>query len=419
MQKRLIKQSEIIYLKDLFDSENINTDKHSREFAFVFINGETYEGNTHKQIIDNNLDKVDKSSEVAFGSCVKDKDGDFLMVIYPETIENCSLNDVVYDMKFDYPNCIFCTSSENYIFDNYNDFDKNDYLTVISNYKRLINTAQKIYLKDILDDEYLEDIGIHSDSGIREFAFAYINGEIFTGDIHSNILIEYRNEYGVYPEEVAFGSYLIDKNGINYAIIYPETLENVNINTLIDTLKYEYKNAVICTSNESYSFDWLNESNENNYLNVVGKKRLKKLCEKIYLKDILSPKGIEYYGENTDYGNRDFAIAYIDGNIYEGDVHKDIIDKYIQDNDLDVELNHSEGFVQDYEQEELGESTAFASYIKGIDGNNYIAIYPDSVFGVNINDFIKKLESKYNNVIICYDNNNRYDNINGAYIETI
>lgn len=153
-------------------------------------------------------------------------------------------------------------------------------------------------------------------------------------------------------------------------------------------------------------------------------KRLKnKLAKKIYLKDIISEDNLDSYGYNTDYGNRTFAISYINGKLFEGDVHKDTIEEYLQNNNYDPNeiLNYSDGFVTENEQSEMDLPTAFASYIKGIDGNDYIAIYPGSLYNVGLDDVESSLKSKYPNAIICLDNNDRYaysDDPN-VFIETI
>lgn len=150
-------------------------------------------------------------------------------------------------------------------------------------------------------------------------------------------------------------------------------------------------------------------------------KRLKKLSEKIYLKEILNPQEAETYGWNTDYGMRDFAISYIDGQLFEGDVHKDMLEHFIQNNDLNEDIiDYGEGFVTEQEQEDLDLPCAFASYIKGMDGQDYIAIYEQTVYGLDIYDFKDILKNKYPNAIICIDQN-RYGNTDyeNPYLETL
>lgn len=159
--------------------------------------------------------------------------------------------------------------------------------------------------------------------------------------------------------------------------------------------------------------------------NIQKVSRLKlKVAKIIYLKDILSEDDINSYGYNTDYGNRSFAISYINGQLFEGNVHKDTIEEYLENNNLDPKelLNYSEGFVTEDEQEDIDIPTAFASYINGIDGNHYIAIYPDSLYNVGLDDVENSLKQKYPNAIICLDNNDRYaasEEETENYIETI
>ena len=153
-------------------------------------------------------------------------------------------------------------------------------------------------------------------------------------------------------------------------------------------------------------------------------KRLKnKIATNIYLKDIIFEDNLNWNGYNTDYGNRAFAISYINGKVFEGDVHKDTIEEYLHDNDYDPYdiLDYSEGFVTEDEQAEMNIPTAFASYIKGIDGNDYIAIYPDSLYNVGLDDVENALRSKYPNAILCLDHNDRYNETDDSniFIETI
>ena len=143
-------------------------------------------------------------------------------------------------------------------------------------------------------------------------------------------------------------------------------------------------------------------------------------ANKIYLKDIIDPEKLNVNGYNTDYGNRKSAIMYIDGQIFEDVTHKDILEDYLNSNNLNEILDSSQGYVTTEEQYDLDLPMGIASYINGIDGNNYIVIYPDSLFNLDINDFKNKLQKEYQNAIICIDNNDRYDSSNdAAYIETI
>jgi len=138
-------------------------------------------------------------------------------------------------------------------------------------------------------------------------------------------------------------------------------------------------------------------------------KRLLKISNKVYLKDILYPNVIKTYGYNTDYGNRDFAVSYIDGELYEGDAHKDTVEEYLtaHDDDADSYLDFEQGFVTSEEQESIDIPMAFASHISGRDNKEYIAIYPETLFNVSMDKFILSLKNEYSNAILCIDNNER------------
>lgn len=148
-------------------------------------------------------------------------------------------------------------------------------------------------------------------------------------------------------------------------------------------------------------------------------KKLIKKCEKIYIKDILTKEQIDMFGINTDYGNRDLAISYINGELYEGDTHKDTLQEYLNNNKMNVELDHSEGFVQYYEQEDVNLPMGFASLINGTDGKTYIAIYNETLFNITLNDFVNVLKIKYPKAILCTDDFTRDGTFDDAYMATI
>lgn len=131
---------------------------------------------------------------------------------------------------------------------------------------------------------------------------------------------------------------------------------------------------------------------------------------KIYLKDILQSENIKKYGYNTDFNNRAFAISYIDGELFEGDTHKDTVSSYLEEHNMNLEyIDKTQGFVTKEELEDIDLSMAFASYIKGIDNKDYIAIYTETLFYVSMDILIMELEKKYPKAIICYDSNDRYN----------
>lgn len=144
---------------------------------------------------------------------------------------------------------------------------------------------------------------------------------------------------------------------------------------------------------------------------------------KIYLRDIINPDNIEKNGYNTDYGNRKSAISYIDGGLFEGETHKDTVVSYLEECNMDTEcIDHTQGSVTIEEQEDIELSMAFGSFIQGTDNNDYVVIYPNSLFYVSMDILIMELKNKYPKAIICYDNNDRYDfenQCNETYLEVV
>ena len=288
--------------------------------------------------------------------------------------------------------------------------------------KRLIRKSQtEIYLKDIVDPitinfESGPQLQYTIDEKNRDFAIVVIDGKVYTGPtheqaVHSNTNFNY-NE--VENMKSAYAHYVTGKDGNKYIILYP-FVDNMTITEAAQILKEHYPNEIICVEEDMWE-------GEDSYITQVAKKIIKK-ANKINLKDILKPEDIEFYGLNTDYGNRDFAIAYINGELLEGQVHKDLVEEYINNYGMDEDIiDHGEGYVTEEELDDLDLPCGFASYIKGIDGNDYIAIYPGTMYGYDMYDFKDELSKKYPNAIICADDNDRYeyyDENSDIYIETI
>lgn len=154
---------------------------------------------------------------------------------------------------------------------------------------------------------------------------------------------------------------------------------------------------------------------------------INKQAEKVYLVDILDKNEAKINGYNTDYGNRAFAISILDGRVYKNSTHKDCVEEFLNDTSSDVELNYQEGFVTPEEQDDVDVPMGFASYINGIDGKDYIAIYPQSLYNMSMDDCINTLRKQYPSAIICEDNNDRYkvyyddenEQYKEIYIETV
>lgn len=123
-------------------------------------------------------------------------------------------------------------------------------------------------------------------------------------------------------------------------------------------------------------------------------KRLIRHSENIFLKDIMNPINNNQY--STDFDGRDFALVMYDDLIFSGDTHSNIINQQMSD------LNLNEGYY------------CMGSYIKGIDGNDYIALYPHTCTNIDINTAAEIFKEYYPNAIICEDRSLTFTS--GAYI---
>jgi hypothetical protein len=147
-------------------------------------------------------------------------------------------------------------------------------------------------------------------------------------------------------------------------------------------------------------------------------KRLIKKSEKIYLKDIIDSNQLESNGYNTDYENRESALTYINGEIYEDEVHSDAVQRYYDEQEIDKYVPG--GFVDQSIQKDINLPCGFASLIIGEDSKTYIVIYPQTLYNLDLNTFKSALLKQYPNALICKDENDRYiEHDDDIYIETI
>ena len=142
------------------------------------------------------------------------------------------------------------------------------------------------------------------------------------------------------------------------------------------------------------------------------KRLIRKIAEKIKLVDILDPDNIDDFGINTDYGNRTSAIIFLNGEVVEGDIHREILSKMVDN------IEGNSGFLDENELKEVDLPIALASKIIGIDGKTYISIYTDSVINTTLNEVKNAISSKFPGAVICKEDD-RYSNNENSYIETI
>lgn len=121
-----------------------------------------------------------------------------------------------------------------------------------------------IYLEDILSRDKVDRWGLNTDYGVRDYAFMYIDNNLYKGSVHKDILEEYiqnnslnmsidkTNGYITEEEKedldlpLVIGSVLTDKNNQKYVIIYDTCFYGWSIDSIISQIKEDFKNHIIC-----------------------------------------------------------------------------------------------------------------------------------------------------------------------------
>ena len=102
---------------------------------------------------------------------------------------------------------------------------------------------------------------------------------------------------------------------------------------------------------------------------------------------------------------REYAIAYIDGVLYKGDTHANIVRDYIDTNYPEYSyLDDDEIF-----QCSLNPTMFMGSVLKGIDNNQYIVFYKDGS-NTSVKEILNIIKTDYPNSILCtvpYERNNK------------
>lgn len=448
-------------------------DAETRSSALVYIDGNIYENETHNWALDKYLENNYIDRQNSGNSFNRDE-------LTQELSSNADLNNLPFACLHKINKQDFNRLFEEYVSSEYGDMEEylefapGNYVPVnvifietdsIKNatLDEVINAVKNKYPGYEIYEEAVEepfDIDSYNklaksksniktayhDINDRDYAVLYIDGKFFENLTHNEALTDYTNSIEIRRmnnpdslsrevfEEEFYNNYKLKNvdycclNKVLYDPILNEdvkrifiddnTITNISIDSLVNKIKSQYPGYDIYIDNDN-----IGAHNIDKYKKVAKIKRLKrKASNKILLTDILSKDDIESNGYNTDYGNRSFAISYINGQIYEGDVHKDTVEEYLYDNNLNPEelIDYSSGFVTSDEQEDINLPMACASYIKGIDNNDYICIYPDSLYNVDLDKLKDILKIKYPSAIVCLDNNDRYDEGNeNAYIEII
>ena len=284
------------------------------------------------------------------------------------------------------------------------------------------------------------------DAGDRECAMIYIDGQIIEGETHNQALTDYTNSLqikrryngGGYSrdymdselkenpklEDLPFCCLnkvtedILSHEPLKNIYIETETLSNVTLEQVISAVKSKYPDFIIYKDNldvAPYEYD---EYKRLAKVSRLLKKRVNtifskiKFANKIKLIDILDPDNVEDYGVNTDYGNRKSAIVYLNGQVVEGEIHREILEKMTEN------IKGNSGFVENNELAEIDLPIALASKIDGIDGKEYISIYTDSITKTTLNEVKDAIKIKFPKAIICKEDDRYYSDEN-SYIEVV
>lgn len=284
------------------------------------------------------------------------------------------------------------------------------------------------------------------DAGDRECAMIYIDGQIIEGETHNQALTDYTNSLqikrryngGGYSrdymdselkenpklEDLPFCCLnkvtedILSHEPLKNIYIETETLSNATLEQVINAVKSKYPDFTIYKDDLNkppYEYDDYKRLAKTSRL---FKKKVNKIisklkfANKIKLVDILDPNNVEDYGVNTDYGNRESAIVYLNGQVVEGEIHREILEKMTEN------IKGNSGFIENNELTEVNLPIALASKINGIDGNIYISIYTDSITRTTLNEVKDAIKAKFPDAIVCKEND-RYYNDENSYIEII
>ena len=387
-------------------------DTGNRDCALIYINGEIYENKSHAQAlkqyldthnIDNNIDNerdrecVDDNTTTkdGFGFAHMDKQNKRIFI---ETDEyyNVDMNDMIKAFKSKYPD--YEIYEENYDYNMNNKENDN-----IDNYKKIAFTSKNKIHRLAYHDNYN-----------RDKAILYINGEVYTSYSHAQALKQYlqkhkkkqyiynsegRNVYDMNintKDETGLGHVIDDEKVI---FIEPDTLQNVDFNTVVKAFKSKYPNYNIYKDDENKESDNIEDFQQvANIQKNINNKSDNKLnnYKKIYR--------LAYH----DYENRDEAALYINGKIYLGDTHSDCIEDYLDENESndfdpdDINDRLAPGVTIDDLQNDNNLPLAFAH----IDVENNAIFIETNTCNVNISTVANAFKSKFPNYDIYEDNDN-------------
>ena len=256
---------------------------------------------------------------------------------------------------------------------------------------------QKFPDMDIYDDEEygkklarLNKIAVSPTT--REKAILYVDGEIYEGENHTQIinkLCDEKREKGefvdpnwVYDVPMAFIHVQKDDGRYKEGLyVEDDSLMNCTLDEVINVLKNKYPDTPIY-SNTAYD-------EKTDYYTRLANKIKSKLA--------------------FDVNNRDNAILYINGEVYQNSSHSECIKEYIENHfgkeeDVSSARQDGEEILEEYGLDEL--PIAFAHLVvNDPDVNKGIYLETGTIKGVSKQEVVNELKDQYG--LKVYDNNSK------------
>jgi hypothetical protein len=369
-----------------------------RDWAVVYINGEFYEDGTHASAVnqylknhdikelnddfirpgysnqkdDSHLEDLDTMKdnveELAFAHKL---DNDKCIYIEEDSLQNIDINTVGNLFKKEYPDYDIY-NDDSYEGEDYDEDGNNNYQKIA----RLKKVSRDISNRDV------------------DGAIIYIDGEVLSGHIHTQILNDYlHSKAKIKLNDDYIRPYAFDSNmEQDPELYYKEELDDIeniknNIKQLAFAHKDSYKNIIYIEKDTLYNIDL------NTVANAIKNKYpdfeicIDETNEKVAKKDM---RKIAYHDINT----RNSVVVYINNQFIETDTVSNAINQYFNtDEDID------ENDVLYYLNKQL-----IMKFIIGHKIYNAIYIDSNSLIGTSMQDAANLFKQQYSNCTIYDDN---------------
>lgn len=370
----------------------------SRDYAIAIIDGEVYTGDTHGQAVtrfleDKDIDlggyqlydryeAIEMFGHNMYSQFVAAHVKDDEIYIDQQSFENITLDQVISILKKDY-----------------SDYTIYDY----DSREKLAKCQFKTRLKKLSDHDFVN----------RDMAIVYINGQFIEKDTHAEAISKYlkenknkglNEEYyrpkfnrdpdkafndktkediellnSIDVEQLAFAHKVENEDAI---YIEEFSLSNIDMNSVAALFKKQYPNYNIY-NDDKYDY------NEDEY-ELVAK--------------LLGMKKISGF---HDFRNRTSAILYVEGEVFEGIDHYDMITDYMKQK-YNLDRNNRD---QERDTDRLFDSLEYAMGSK-VEEEKTIYIDTETINYVNENTIINTIESSYPGYKVEIETSTKEDMIN-------